>query len=296
LAILLSSCSIVGCSQLNGWAMNESGKSHYQAGQFVAARDEFRRAVADDPTNVDYLHNLAAASERAGDPAGAEALYRRAIAADPSHQPSYHRLAGQLAASGRGAEAAELLAGWTAAQPQNPQPIIEMAWLQQQMGDLTGAERSLRQALTLRPNHPIALAQLGSIQERTGRSAQAAALYRRSLAYDWNQPAVMARLDLLTNPRNGRQAVAINPLAQPARHPGVVAGAVGPFVQPGQPVPTQPQSPPGPIASSQSGPAIPPVRTEAPQRAASGQYRVPPGQPRQVFGPGLEFGPTVRPF
>jgi len=220
-------------------------------------------------------------------------LYRQALSADPTHQPSYHGLASALTEQGRLNEAVELVHSWRSTDPGSPQPLIEMAWLQQQMGDLTGAEATLRQALSIRPNHPIALAQLGGIYEDTGRSTQAASLYRQSLAYDWNQPAVMARLNGIaagvpstTAISRPIQYVTAPPETWRALNENGSQKAEGPV-----PYPTDPD-PSGPIAG-QNG------VTPTGGTAGGPMFQVNPAQPagpRQMFGPGLEFGPTVVPF
>ncbi|QDT36138.1 tetratricopeptide repeat protein [Stratiformator vulcanicus] len=290
-AVLILTTCVSGCNQLNAWALNESGKAHYSSGNYIAARDEFRRAAVDDPANVDYLHNVASASQKLGDKSGAEAFYRQALSKDPKHQPSYHGLASTLADQGRMNEAVDLVHSWRSADPSSPQPLIEMAWLQQQMGDITGAEATLRQAVAIRPNHPIALAQLGGLYEDTGRPAQAASLYRQSLAYDWNQPAVMARLNGVKTGVSSQMASS-RPVqyvtAPPATWNALNGTGAGKAVENLPP----PATPSGPIADR-------PEITPTGGTFNGGAYQVPPTNPeapRQMFGPGLEFGPTVVPF
>ena len=200
-----------GCRASNGWVMNNSGMGYYQKGNYTAARNEFTRAVADDPHHPDYRHNLAMAMQKQGDLPGAERVLRHNLSLDPMHQPTYHALAQNLVQQQRHGEAQELLAEWTETQPYLTESHVEMAWLQRELGNTAAAEQSLRQALQVEPNNPVALAHLGQIHHETGRTDQAAAYYQRSLASRWNQPEVKSRLATVSNgPVNRRSAMALN--------------------------------------------------------------------------------------
>lgn len=183
-----------GCNSFQGNLNNQAGMRYFQSGDFTAAKDEFQRAVADQPHNADYLHNLASALKREGQLEEAERVYRRALAANRSHQPSYHGLAALYREQGRGADARDLLVGWQGEQPYTPEPCIELAWLEKEQGNLAGAERYLAQALRIRPNDHVAAAQLGQIYEELNQPERAYALYKRSLYTRWYQPEVEARL------------------------------------------------------------------------------------------------------
>lgn len=182
--------TVSGCNLVSGYAMNESGMSFYNQGNYTLARREFQHAAADDPYNADYVHNLGMAMKKQGDVVSAEQTYRRALQIDPAHQPSYHSLALLMNEQNRQAEAVDLMEGWVATQSYMPAAHIEMAWLQRQNGDLPGAEQSLQQALEIHANHPVALAHLGQLYQDSGEVHRAVAMYERSLYNDWNQPAV----------------------------------------------------------------------------------------------------------
>jgi Tfp pilus assembly protein PilF len=203
--LLAASAGFSGCNTMSGGINNQFGMWNYQQGNYVAAREEFYRAVADDPQNASYTYNLACALKRQGDFATAEETYRHALQIDPSHQPSYHGLAQLMLQEGRRDEATELLSTWAKAQPLHPGAHIEMAWVQRENGDLSGAEQSLYHSLAASPNNPIATAQLGQLYQDMGRSDRAAIMFRRSLQADWMQPQVQSRLATLQNP-NGYAA------------------------------------------------------------------------------------------
>jgi len=210
----------VGCNAANGWAMNRSGMKHYKRGNYAQARHQFARAIADDPYNPDYRHNLAMSLQKQGDPVAAERILRHNLTVNAMHQPTYHSLAQILTTEGRTGEAQELIAGWAETQPYVPEANLELAWLQREMGNTAGAEQALRNALKANPTHPTALAHLGQLYQEQGQTDQATAYYQRSLAAKWDQPEVQSRLATLTEPgpqnRNSRRSAMMqNPVVQP---------------------------------------------------------------------------------
>jgi len=217
LALLVT---FTGCNATSGHVMNQTGMAYYRRGNYTMARDEFRRAVADNPYNANYRHNLAAALHKQGDLASAEQTYRQALNTNPAHQPSYHGLASLMKQQNRQPEAMQLVHTWAETQPYSSAPHIEMAWLQRESGDGAGAERSLQQALRAQPNHPVALAHLGQHYQDTGQNDRAAAMYQRSLHNDWYQPKVQSRLASIRE-RSIRGNAAPRFAAQPYASPGV---------------------------------------------------------------------------
>ena len=210
----------VGCNAANGWAMNRSGMKQYKRGNYAQARHQFARAIADDPYNPDYRHNLAMALQKQGDATSAERILRHNLTVDAMHQPTYHALAQILTSEGRTGEAQDLIAGWAETQPYVPEANLELAWLQRETGNVAGAEQSLRNALKADPTHPTALAHLGQLYHESGRPDQAAAYYQRSLAAKWDQPEVQSRLATLTEPGSAnrvsrRSAMMQNSISSP---------------------------------------------------------------------------------
>jgi len=227
LVVLSSSMlfSLCGCARMSGVVMNESGQAYYARGNYVQARQEFQKAMIDDPTNANYAFNLAAAAQKQGDYALAEQGYRQALSLSPSYQPAYHGLASMMVEQGRPDEAQQLLSAWAGSQPYVADSYVEMAWLQRELGDPTSAEQTLRQALRVNPQHDRAIAQLGQVYEEQGRPQDAFEMYQRSLYLDPTQTQVKARMASLEEQLPTR----INTGGM--QSPGMLAGM--PFASPG---------------------------------------------------------------
>jgi Tfp pilus assembly protein PilF len=225
LGLLLMSA---GCHSANGWAMNASGMKQYKRGNYAQARHQFARAIADDPCNPDYRHNLAMALQKQGDLQSAERILRHNLTVDAMHQPSYHALAQILTTEGRMAEAQDLILGWAETQPYVPEANLELAWLQREAGNPAAAEQSLRNALKANPTHPTVLAHLGQLYQESGRPEEAAAYYQRSLTAKWDQPEVQSRLATLTEPSNSGRVLRRSAMMQNPASPQVSMASSGP--------------------------------------------------------------------
>ncbi|WP_298866508.1 tetratricopeptide repeat protein [uncultured Gimesia sp.] len=200
ITLSLGTLTFSGCNSMHGVASNEMGNGYYQRGEYAKAQAAFTRAIADNPGNPDYVHNLAIVMEKEGNLAGAEQTYRNALKIDPSHQPSHHGLAELMISQGRQQEAVQHVTAWRDTQPYIAESHLEMAWLQQQSGDITGAEQSLKTASNIDPSHPKALAHLGQVYQQTGRSQEALAMYEQSLHSEWYQPQVQSRIASIKKP------------------------------------------------------------------------------------------------
>ena len=300
LSLLLATA---GCNSMHGQMNNQVGSLFYKTGNYAHARSEFQRAVANDPYNADYMHNLGMAMRRQGDVASAENVLRRAITVDPGHQPSYHGLAMILKDQNRSDEAIDVLQAWADQQPYKAESHIELAWMQRETGNYAGAEQSLRQALQARPNDSVATAHLGQLYQDTNQPEKAVAMYRRSLYSNWYQPEVQSRLATLQqqNPQAAQQnTLAMNsPLTGPAvagPQPTVAAyyNGTAPFAA--YPLPTYQQAS-SPMTGSgnmvSSDPSLMPIPSGAAPTIASPSYAAPgtPGLATSTIVPTLATNP-----
>ena len=323
--------SLAGCMQMSASMTNAAGQSYYRAGQYAVARQEFARAVMDDPQNPHYAYNLARALQAEGNAPAAEHHYRRAVALDPRHQPSYSALGDLLADQGRGQEAMQIVRHWAGSQPFVPEAHLEVAALSQRMGDLHGAETSIRQALQANPQHPTALASLGDLYRETGRTQEAVAAYSQSLRIDPGQAHASQQLAAMTTqargPQQSRAFIPQTPgqsLAMLGRRPGqhpMMPAAPSPEIR--RPITTplppatpgfeamtsdqvqvawwRPQPAMGPMATRPRQSAVPRPRA-LPRPIAS--YPMPPAPPGASHGPSpialgspQPFGPpAAQPF
>ena len=85
--------SLAGCCRTSGWVMNNSGMGYYQKGNYSMARNEFERAVIDQPYNPDYRHNLAMAQQQRRGMAGTRPLEFSAAGGQPADDPGGECLA-----------------------------------------------------------------------------------------------------------------------------------------------------------------------------------------------------------
>jgi Tfp pilus assembly protein PilF len=229
--LAIAAVTTCGCNSMSGHLNNQVGMWDYRQGNYVAARVQFNRAVADEPLNASFTYNLACAIKHTGDPVGAEQTYRHALAIDPNHQPAYHGLAVLMREQGREVEALQFVSAWAAAQPRHPGAQIELAWIERQNGDMTASEQSLYRALALDPGSAIATGQLGQLYQEEGQTGRAMAMYQRSLRGNWMQPDVQSRLAALRESKGfgepSPSVVATNPGAFPiAAFPSMTVPAI----------------------------------------------------------------------
>jgi Tfp pilus assembly protein PilF len=226
--------SLCGCSPIapvNGWAMNQRGKSLYRRGDYAKARSEFERALMDSPYSADYAFNVAAAMDQQGDHLAAEKMYRHALTLDPAHQPAYHGMAAMMLEDGRTTEATDLVNTWAATQPYSEEAAIELGWVKAEQGDYVGAESELRRALRENPRNTRALAQLARVHSKSGRTGDAAADYARSLFMDPHQPEAQSELAALGQGAYGDPALQMA-TAMPIYDPQLQAAAYPAFTAP----------------------------------------------------------------
>jgi tetratricopeptide (TPR) repeat protein len=277
---------LCGCNSVNGYVMNESGKSYYNRGDFAAARHEFERAAMDSPHNANYAYNVAAAMQEQGDIMAAERMYQHAITLDPAHQPSYQGLAHLLNSQGRSAEAEQLLTGWSETQPYMPDANLSLARMQQNRGDYAAAEQTLQKALAVNPRHRKANAELGMVYRRQGRNQEAAAMYGRAMSLNPYDTDVQAEVIAL-NQSQGNMDPALMMAQQMSQYDPTMQGGAMPYGAVGTTAPYVGSS----IAATNSPPSIYP-RMYGPAVGRSVGPSLSWGTPATVAMPGTMQSPN----
>ncbi len=188
----------------------QNGMLEREAGDYAAARDHLREAVALDPQSYDCHYNLGATLAHLNDAAGAKEQLEKAIALDPSQADSHFQLASVLRTLGDAAGAQEqlklyqqlnrasvarsqadtkselavqkLAAGDTpgaislyreavGATPDNALLNFQLAMALDKAGDLPAERISLEQAVKIDPTFAMAQNQLGYLLSREGSAA-----------------------------------------------------------------------------------------------------------------------------
>jgi Tfp pilus assembly protein PilF len=195
LAFVLAGCVNPAPERLR--AYNEDGVFLFQRGDYFAACESFRAALALQPEDPALLYNTGECYDRMGDVAKAERYYNECLQRDPNHAECRHALTVLLVRVGRRQAAVQMVQEWMAREPKRAAAYAEDGWLWFQAGDLPRAQTRLHQALELDPRDRRALIELARVYETLRRPDRAADLYERLLATDPKQAEVVSRLNLL---------------------------------------------------------------------------------------------------
>ena len=181
--ITLAGCHWASASQ------NSQGAAMYNQGQYTGAMEEFRKAIASNPSDPDGYYNLAATTHRLGnqrqDPnliRQSEALYNQCLDHDPNHVDCHRGLAVLLVDSGRPDRAFTLMKNWAAQNPALAEPRIELARLYEEHGEPQTALKYLEDAVQSDANNRRAWLALARLRENGGDPVQALQNYQRALA------------------------------------------------------------------------------------------------------------------
>lgn len=153
------------------------GRAHYysnvaaerlEAGEFVPALQNFRKALAADPAFVPAWINLGSLYQRAGQPAWAEAAWRHSLELAPREFVALSNLERLLRSTGRPAEADEFRRRLEQHRQQNPYYRYQLAQAAYAAQDYAGAIRHLRFAIARKANEDRFYALLGLAYVRRG--------------------------------------------------------------------------------------------------------------------------------
>jgi tetratricopeptide (TPR) repeat protein len=192
----------------------QNGMMEREAGDYAAARDHLREAVALQPQSYDVRYNLGATLAQLGDAAGAKDQLEKAVALDPSQAQAHFQLglvlrklgdtpgaheqitvyqqlnsasqarseadtksqqAAQKLAAGDTQQAITLYREAVAATPDDSLLSYKLAMALDKSGDSAGERAALEQAVKLDPAFALAQNQLGYLLSREGTAAANAA-------------------------------------------------------------------------------------------------------------------------
>jgi Flp pilus assembly protein TadD len=159
------------------------------AGQYDAAEDTYREALALAPGHPGVLHNLGALALRRGDAALALQCFEACRAHDEYAASAHLGVARALLALRRHGEAAAAARRAAALEPASATVAKLLGVALEANGDLHGAEAALRASLALDPGSAIAMSNLCDLLARTGRAAQA--LHELDALPSQDDPAVL---------------------------------------------------------------------------------------------------------
>jgi Flp pilus assembly protein TadD len=162
-----------------------AARAHLDAGDYAAAQDALRAALALDPDAAAVHANLAFALAAAGDVDGAETHYRRAIALAPHTLQTYLNLGAMLTARHRANAALAVYAEALAFAPAAPALLSNRGMALAVSGREDDAEACYRRALEIDPGYRKAAFNLAYVLLRQGRWAEG---WMRLDARDWLAP------------------------------------------------------------------------------------------------------------
>ncbi|HEX4124859.1 MAG TPA: tetratricopeptide repeat protein [Tepidisphaeraceae bacterium] len=161
----------------------EHANRHHLAGELDAARGFYERALAVEPGNASASFALGVLELQAGQFPAAIDWMRRAIAASNPVPPRfYFGLGKALVGMNRHSEAAVEFGRTLASEPRWAEVRFALGRAKQAMGDLAGALADYRKTLEIQPDFAEALNNLGNCLQMQGKLADAEAAYRRALS------------------------------------------------------------------------------------------------------------------
>jgi Tfp pilus assembly protein PilF len=162
-----------------------AARAHLDAGDYAAAQDALRAALALDPDAAAVHANLAFALAAAGDVDGAETHYRRAIALAPHTLQTYLNLGAMLTAQHRAGAALAVYDAAPAFAQASPALLSNRGMALVGCGREHDAEACYRRALALDPGYRKAAFNLAYVLLRQGRWEEG---WTRLEARDWLAP------------------------------------------------------------------------------------------------------------
>ncbi|MBM4070841.1 MAG: tetratricopeptide repeat protein [Planctomycetes bacterium] len=203
-AALLLCAGCVAVEQERIREYNEDGIYLFRRGDYVAARESFKAALALEPEDPGLMYNIGECHDRLGKAEKAEKFYKECLLRVPNHPDCRHALTVLLVRQGRRPEAQGLVNDWMAREPGMAAPYAEDGWLLHEAGDLPRARTRLQQALDIDPHDVRTLTELARVYEDMNRPDRALVLYEQALERDPRRTELTERVNFLLAKGAGR--------------------------------------------------------------------------------------------
>ena len=149
-AVILSGCGAKS-ERDQAYAALSAGLRAQSAGQLSAAADQYRKAIAHDPSNKYAYYNLGLVNQLSGLNDAAEQNYRAALQIDPNFIAALYNLA-IIRAAASPQEAEQLYRHVIALQPNGAAPHLNLGFLLKSLNRKDEAKAEFVSAMTLDPS------------------------------------------------------------------------------------------------------------------------------------------------
>jgi tetratricopeptide (TPR) repeat protein len=148
-ALLMSACG-ARSERDQAYAALNAGLRAQSAGQLSTAAEQYRKAIAHDPTNKYAYYNLGLVNQLSGQSEAAEQNYRAAIQLDPNFVAALYNLA-IIRAGAAPQEAEQLYRHVISFQPNDPAPHLNLGFLLRSMNRIDEARAEFATVMLLDP-------------------------------------------------------------------------------------------------------------------------------------------------
>ncbi len=165
-------------------ALNLLGALACQTDHLDDAIELIQKAIAINPTQAGYYHNLGESYRRSGRWEGAIAAFQRAVELRSEHAETYNNLGIVLNEVGRVEEAIEVYRRALALKPDHHWAYVNLGNALSRLGRHEEAVESFQRVLAFDANFAEAYNSLGVTLQALGRTVEAVAAYRRVIAIE----------------------------------------------------------------------------------------------------------------
>jgi Tfp pilus assembly protein PilF len=180
------------------------GYRQFQSGNLAAARQEYERALAEDPRNADTLDALAAVALRQGRNDDAAAYFQRALETDPRDATAQASLI-MLRGGNNATQLESRLGSLTAAQPDAHAAHFALGNVHAAQGQWREAQQAYFQAYTTDPGNPDYQFNLAISLDQLHQPKLALQYYQSALAAAEARPAAFDKAQAQSRARELQQ-------------------------------------------------------------------------------------------